>query len=350
MATLTPPGYRSATEYYLDEAQTDAIVRTSAYQRIDYPMSVIWFSPHEHMGIRPSIATPFQRTSNIGIGCLDQLSLELLFDILTRLDMHSLFKFRQINLRSRQMVDSLGEYQSVASHGLNLFCALLRTRLAGDVSLLDFYDALCTKECTFCGEFGGFVSLIVWKRCCFECIQKSRETQMQTLAAIRKRCNITKAQLNQIRSFKSLPGVYSMKESTQNFRITLISLHQTGLVCRQQPIPLPQDQPMASYRTRKLNSMGSCALPYYDKQTGRVEHGISCAGCHLALDKGIIGTSDTDWGYKARDKVYSLYGFLDHFRWCEQAHLLWRSSDEGKNRPPELPVAAQRGGYLQIRE
>ncbi|CAG8891125.1 unnamed protein product [Penicillium egyptiacum] len=108
MATLMPRGYRSATEYCFDEAQTDAIIRTTAYHRRDYCLSVIWYSPREHVGIRPSIATPFQRTSDIGIGYLDRLPLELLFDILYRPDIRSLFKFRQINLRSG-MVDSLNQ-------------------------------------------------------------------------------------------------------------------------------------------------------------------------------------------------------------------------------------------------
>lgn len=293
MATLLPRGYRSATEHRFDEEQAEAIVRTTAYHRRDYCLSVIWFSPREHVDIRPSIATPFQRTSNVGVGSLDRLPLELLFDTLYRLDMHSLFRFRQINQRSRQMVDSLQQYQRVVSHGLNLFCALLRTRLAVHISLLDFYNALCTKACGFCGEFGGFISLLIWKRCCFNCLQWSSETQVRTLASVRKQFHMTKAELDQLGSFKALPGIYSMNESVQNSRITVVSLHQATLACRRQPPRLPQAQPAGLNRNQKINFMGSCALPYYDKQTGRVERGISCAGCQLGIEKGIIGTRDT---------------------------------------------------------
>jgi hypothetical protein len=347
MATVIPRGYRSATEYCFDEAQTDAIVRTTAYHRRAYDLSVIWYSPREHVGIRPSVATPFQRTSNVGIGYLDRLPLELLFDILYRLDIHSLFKFRQISLRSRQIVDSLGQYQSVVSYGLNLFCALLRTRLTIDISLIDFYDALCIKNCTLCGEFAGFISLLLWKRCCFKCLQESLETQIRTLASVRKQFHVTKD--NKLRSFKSLPGIYSMNESTQNTRITVVSLYQATLAYKRQPHATSQAQASLD-RNKKFNFMASCALPYYDKQTGIVERGISCAGCQLATEKDIIGTRDWDWGYEARDKVYARDGFLDHFRWCEQAQLLWRSSGEGKNWPPELPVAARTGGYYRRRE
>ncbi|KAI0968723.1 hypothetical protein F4678DRAFT_196690 [Xylaria arbuscula] len=350
MAALMPRGYRSVTEYRFREEQTDAIVRTTAYHRKDYCRSVIWFSPREHAGIRLSITTPFRRTSNTVLGSLDRLPLELLHDVLLHVDMHSLFIFRQTNLRSRLIVDSLKQYQMVVSHGLNLLCALLRTRLAISVSLFDFYYVLCTKACAPCGEFGGFISLLTWNRCCFICLQGALEAQVRTLAAVRQQFHLTKAELDQLRSFKTLPGIYSMKESVQKSRITVVSIPQAILISGQQPHALAQAQPTNSGRNQKFNFMGSCALPYYDRRTGRVEHGMSCAGCQLALEKDIIGSRGEKWAFEARDKVYAQDGFLQHFRWCEQAQLLWRSSGEGNNRPTELPEAARRGGFFNNRE
>lgn len=179
MATAMPRGYRCTSEYCFDSEQTDAIIRTTAYHRKDYCMSVIWFSHREHNEIRPSISSPFQRISKVSVGFLDQLPLELLFDILCRLDVYSLFKFRQTNIRSRQLVNSLNQYQRVVLHGLNLFCAMLpmlRTRMATEIILLDFYTALCTETCTLCGEFSGFMSIPSWTRCCSKCLQASPET------------------------------------------------------------------------------------------------------------------------------------------------------------------------------
>ncbi|KAI1194403.1 hypothetical protein F5X97DRAFT_277922 [Nemania serpens] len=350
MAALLSQGYRSVTEYRFPEEHTDAIVRATTYHRKDYCHSVIWFSPREHVGIRWSITTSFRRSSNTGLGSLNQLPLELLHDVLLHLDMQSLFNFRQTNLRSRLVVTSLRQYQIVVSHGLNLLCALLRTRLAIGVSLFDFYDALCTKDCTLCGEFGGFISLLTWNRCCFTCLQGALETQVRTLAAVRKQFRLTEAQSDQLRSFKSLPGIYSMKESVHKSRITLGSVHQAILVSGQQPHALPEAQLVISGRNQKFNFMGSCALPYYDRRTGRVEHGVSCAGCQLALEKDIIGSRGEKWAFEARDQVYAQDGFLEHFRWCEQAQLLWRSSGEGNDWPTELPEAARRGGFFNSRE
>jgi hypothetical protein len=350
MTAPVPPGYRSLTDYPFHKEQADAIVRTTAYHRRDHCLSVIWFSPREHVDIRPSISTPFRQAPTTGLGSLNRLPLELLHDVLLRLDMHSLFKFRQTNLGSRQTVDSLKQYQMVVLHGLNLLCALLRTRLASGVSLFDFYDVLCTKACALCGGFGGFISLLTWSRCCFPCLQRAPETQVQSLATARKQFHLTKAESGQLRSFKTLPGIYSMEETVCKSRITVVSVQQARLVSRQRPDAQSQAQPANSGRNQKFNFMGSCALPFCDRRADRVEHGVSCAGCQLALEKEIIGSRGEKWAFEARDKIYAKDSFLEHFSWCEQAQLLWRSSGEGNSQPPELPEAVRRGGYFNDRE
>jgi hypothetical protein len=340
-----PPGYQSVTEYRFREEQADAIARTSAYHRKEYGHSVIWFPPREHVDIRLSLSKPFMRDSNTGFGSLNRLPLELLHDVLLRLDMHSLLKFRQASLTSRHTVHSLKQYRAVVTYGLNLLCALLRTRLAIDVSLFDFYDALCTKACALCGEFGGFMSLLAWNRCCFKCLQEAPELQVRTLASAQKQFRLTKAQVQQLKSLKTLPGTYTMEESVYKSRIMVVSAHQALSASGQQPHS-SQAQPANFERNQKFNFMGSCALPYYDRRAGRIERGMSCAGCQLALEKRIIGARCEKWALEARNKVYAQDGFLEHFRWCEQAQVLWRSSDGGNKQPPELPVAARVRGYF----
>ncbi|KAF2155224.1 hypothetical protein K461DRAFT_110166 [Myriangium duriaei CBS 260.36] len=127
MATTMPSEFRSAVEFAFDENQADAIVRTTSYHRKDFPLAIIWFPPRTQVNIQPTIATSFARTSSSGISHLYRLPLELVQDVLLRVDMQSLLNFRQTNLKSRQMVDSLHQYQLVVSHGLNLLCALLRS-------------------------------------------------------------------------------------------------------------------------------------------------------------------------------------------------------------------------------
>ncbi|KAM3492788.1 hypothetical protein MY3957_003879 [Beauveria namnaoensis] len=264
MAAGMIPGYHSTAEYHFCDEQADAICRTAAYHRKDYSLALIWFSAREHTDIRSSIATPFRTTADRGLGSLNRLPLELWYDVLLRLDMQSLFKLRQTSLGSREWVDSLHQYQMVVSHGLNLFCALLRTRLADSVSLAGFYSILCTEACELCGEFAGYISLLTWKRCCFQCLQVAPELRLQTLAASRKQFRLTKVEIGQLRSFKTLPGIYSMDELPQKSRIAVICVHQAIPVVKKNAPAL--GQPVGSSRSNKLNFMGAIALPYYDRK------------------------------------------------------------------------------------
>ncbi|KAF1832625.1 hypothetical protein BDW02DRAFT_417432 [Decorospora gaudefroyi] len=105
-----------------------------------------------------------------------------------------------------------------------------------------------------------------------------------------------------------------MEESVYKSRIAIVSVHQASLICRRQPHGLAHALPASSERNQKFRFMGSCELPYYEKVTGKVEYGMSCAGCQLALEKGIIGSRAEKWASDARDKVYAQDGFLEHFR------------------------------------
>jgi hypothetical protein len=167
---------------------------------------------------------------------------------------------------------------------------------------------------------------------------------------MRKQFHLTKAELGQLKSFRTLPGIYSMEESVHKSRITVVSVHQARLVSGQQLHAAAHAQLANPGRNRKFNFMGSCALPYYDRRTGRVDYGLSCGGCQLALEKDIIGFRGEKWAFEARDKVYAQDSFLEHFRWCEQAQILWRSGGEGESQPTELPEAARRGGFFNNRE
>lgn len=350
MAPIMLRGYLSAAEYHYQEEQADAIIRTTSYHRKDYNLAVIWFSDREHLGVRMSMSTSFQRPPCASLGTLGRLPQELLNNIFLALDIRSLPKCRQLNVRSRQAIDSLLEYQAISTHALNSLCALLRTRLAHNLSLFDFYQALCEKNCVLCGQFAGFIFLPTWRRCCFVCLQGAPELQMQTVAAVRKLLPLSAAAIRKLTSFKTLPGTYSMEESVRKARITLVPMEQAMRASKEQQQALRQAEPTRFRQNRKLNFMASCGLPHYDRQNRTTEHGISCAGCQLALEKDIIGSRGEEWAYIARDRVHGKEGFLEHFKRCEQAQLLWESSNGGSIVPPELPEGAKNGGYFKCRE
>lgn len=320
----------------LQREQDDAIIRVAGYRREDYAILTVCVSHSAHCVVKSSILTS-SIVPRAGLGAFDQLPVELLFQTLRHMDMQSLFNLRQTNLRARQLVDSLKEYKAAVSYGLTAYCALLRTELATHVTLLDFYRVLCSKECAFCGKFGGFVFLPTWIRCCFECIEEDPETRMVRVAEVRRLFRLSRTEVSQQRSFQSLPGLYteglySMRRSYQQHRIKLVPYFpamrefgdrlETGAAHSHRPFWDPVH-----------NFMASCELPYYDPQTQVVESGISCAGCERTEDGQPVGLNPP-FGYndlfdeRPWSEVFSREGYLKHFKICARAQALWKSSPE----------------------
>lgn len=191
-------------------------------------------------------------------------------------------------------------------------------------------------------------SLLDLRRCCFFCLQREPLLQVRTLAATRKKLRLTKTETAQLSSLRTLPGTYlfSVDEPVFRSRTRVVSLYQATSIARRQSHPLIQTPRLGRNDIPKYNFMSSCALPYYNNQSGKVEHGISCAGCQLAIENQIVGSFEEDWAWDARDMVYAQDSFLAHFRWCKQAQLRWESSTLGKWMPPRLSGLARLGGYF----
>jgi hypothetical protein len=358
MSTLPPhptkapiPRYHSKTAYHFPPEESTAILRVSAYHRKDFDLAVIWFAPraYTHFVISTVIAS---RKPTATIGELDRLPLELINEICLWLDIASLFRFRQVNARARQILNALHEYRVITKHALNPLCALLRTQTAPGVTLLDFYQLLCMKACSLCGNaYGDLVYLPTWIRCCSSCLRgNALETRVTTLASVKQILKLSKSSLNNFQKLKTLPGIYSMEERRRTSRLTVISTLSALSAYSKENTGIEPTQEMIS----KLNSlpilafMACCAIPSYNPQTGQVEIGVSCAGCQVAVEDSII-THTGAWACEMRDKVYSRIEFLKHIEWCEQAQLLWLGSNRGTIESPKWPYSCKKGGFFKHR-
>lgn len=98
-----------------------------------------------------------------------------------------------------------------------------------------------------------------------------------------------------------------------------------------------------------LEFMACCALKSYDPRTKRIQNGVSCAGCQVALEDGIVADG-MRWEFDVRNMVYSKDRFLKHFEWCEEAQILWVSSKNGTVEPAKYPNSCRKGGFFKPRE
>ncbi|KAI8945818.1 hypothetical protein F4801DRAFT_593852 [Xylaria longipes] len=332
MDTILAEGLRSEKPYHFREEQKKEIIRSVSYYNKRNSYSVIWFPHH---GIGPLLTEPFERTSDASIGYFGQLPAELLRIVLESLDIYSLFKFRQTSVNVRRCLhDTLySSYGVVVKHGYILFCALFRTQLSAHVSLFEFYKAMRTEACATCGEFSGFISIPTWTRCCFKCIHNAPELRMQSLNSAREYFSLTRPQLDQLGSFRTLPGKYDILETPQQrLRFMVVSTHQASMISGWEPRRIEHPR-----QIQKFNFMVSCALPFYDTRTKDevVEKGRWCLGCKAS--------PIVKW--EARERAYSNDGFLRHFRLCKQAQDLWELNQERKKLPELLDSIMKHDGY-----
>lgn len=329
--------------------QADAIRQATSFRRTDYDRAVRPVPPGD-LSAAATILTNFphrQKPARLG-----NLPPELMTNVLLCLDLRSLYTFRAVDTNARQAVNALWEYLSVATHAPELLCEMLRpARLAVDFTIRDLASALCAEACEFCGGFAGFMSLIAWKRCCFQCLQTRAETQVHTLCIDWSNPAFTNAVKGWRMMTAHLPAyVYAAVsemlpggQGQPSFH--LVSSHGNSL-----PPPVLQFEGpngmevVCGDRETSSPFLAARALPHLDRSAGAVDSGVSCAGCHVARDQGLEEHAPAEvhwdwqqhgtmppwlWGLDFSDVLYSREGFLEHFRRCTYAHTLWESSYGG---------------------
>ncbi|KAL2007689.1 hypothetical protein VTN00DRAFT_7671 [Thermoascus crustaceus] len=309
MSDLSDSAQSEEEEYLFDSRHADDIVRIASYHRKDFDPAVVWLNLRDHVDVKASMPRRFPRPFTNDLGILDTLPLEILHEICLHMDIASLFQFRQVSMRARS--------------GWHAERVPLRGRpRTGDPPRRP--------------EDRGRVVL-----------HHPRPLHGALHAGLYSLRRLRRVHLPPY--FHSvLLLVHPLTDGAATSRHAVYFLDerlyeaQTCLVAREHILLLLEcwGNPEGYNRLGNMISMGAMvesplyrfmaatALPYLDlmnksndndsnNTNGRVENGVRCKGCQIALKK-------------RRDRVYSREGFLKHFRWCRQAQKLWEASCEGK--------------------
>lgn len=109
------------------------------------------------------------------LGSLDRLPPELLQEVLYNSDLRSLTNLRALNPETRSLIDSLPHYRTIIERVPDALRLMLSTGTASYFTLTQLYDTLLSQECFVCGSFGGCLSVLNCRRCCFYCVIFSDE-------------------------------------------------------------------------------------------------------------------------------------------------------------------------------
>ncbi|KAF4994628.1 hypothetical protein FGRMN_5673 [Fusarium graminum] len=301
---------QSHTRYEFRDDEAEAIISALTWDwRDNYFAPVATeFNAQEQEAIRVSIAVPFSRPSTAGNGLLDTLPDTIFQDIVLLSDLRTVFKLRQVSLRSREVIDSVWQFQRLTKHGLTLYRITLVNEVACSINLVDAYELLLKRTCKVCGD-------------CTEHDIRSQCLLLREINGFLYDLPATKAQQAQFQVFKCINRCNVYGGKTTGFE-QLVSAEQVKSVLgwRQSPRIRVFDGPPGS----SLTWMTICKLPVLDREGNPDDYRVKCSGCKKTSppDGRSRRTREEEW------VIYDRESFLEHFRWCKEAQRIWQRKSE----------------------
>jgi hypothetical protein len=225
-------------------------------------------------------------------GQLDRLPLELLIEVLLRLDIPSLTRFRSLNRRTMELVNSVRQYTAIIEHCPNIIRAIVSIQAdAFDCGTL--YRTLCTSRCSTCNRFGHHLYLIDCRRVCYLCYTQQPEffpltrheaSKLFTPNAMpqshakgsRKLLDLAKISP----SILSLPGRYSSYPWEGKLRRKRLRLYDRRAVVQ-------------SVQSLTGRGLVGCGLPQKDRSVEEPKRFMAIITAPVLLDAG----RQVDWGF-----------------------------------------------------
>ena len=305
--------------------------------------SVIHFSSPDIPRLVLSSPTAAQR---YGMGILDRLPLEILHQVLGRLDFHTLIAIRSLNLASRSIVDSFPSFKYMTQYAANALRALSRTRLIIAFSAAHLLSVLRTDRCLGCQRYGAFLFLLTCSRCCFNCLETDTQFYAIPLATAKSSFGLKDRDLRRLPTMLSLPGTYALlgrRSVKRRFRLvsaveayTLAKALYGDVKTTLAAVLTQSATKPRAFRERVYASMPmslrdpfcgftSTAFPTLDIKSMCVQSGISCRGCDDVCRRKFRGELKRDDGgdlLARRNDNFSQDEFEQHIKRCEGVNWL----------------------------
>jgi len=223
-------------------------------------------------------------------GKLDQLPAELLIQVLLYTDVPSLTRFRRVNRRAMQLVDSVPQYATIIKHCPDIIRAIVSIEAdAFDCNAL--YATLSTTRCSTCERFGDHLYLIDCRRVCYFCFTRRLEyfpltigrassfftsggTQQRHAATSRQRLLAANPP-----SVLSLPGRYCSAWANEGGQLARKRLQLFDRRAVIQDL-VGSDLPKLDRTTKEPHRfMAIITAPYLFESGRQVDWGYFCLGC-----------------------------------------------------------------------
>lgn len=158
------------------------------------------------------------------LGVLAILPVELLHELLEKLDFRSITRFSRASIRARRAVQSLPAYRDLMSHAPHALDVLRQTRMIRRHTASQLVAALRAEQCAICSAFGPYLYLPTCERVCWACLRRN-----QTLRAVPRKTasrvfGLSRKQVRQLPCMLTMAGTYGLTQKFYWYRYKLVSV------------------------------------------------------------------------------------------------------------------------------
>ena len=233
---------------------------------------------------------PITPNAHRDLGTLNTLPLELLHEIIHKLDIHTLTDLRHVNRRAMWLVESDPQYKTIRKHAFNALRGILCIETGRWITCEMLYNKLCTAECEQCGDFGGYLYILTCERVCFLCLVEDKRYLPLRYLHAKKKFGINRSIIRTLPTMRSIPGKYNATDGKisrghlslvdfDSARRAGIALHGSVSAMEQYVSSMPAPKAFDGISGNPLRFMAIVRTPWFNKSSQELEWGFHCIAC-----------------------------------------------------------------------
>lgn len=246
--------------------------------------------PEDSWQVPKYTITPLRRQIHQpSFGNLGKLPPELLCMVFQHLTCDDLETLHRSSTGGRIAVLAFPQYHTLLTQVPTILAILKETRLARSFTIIQIYETFTSPLCTTCGQFGGYVFLPSFTRCCMSCA----ETELKFLPISRDGARIEfgvkgKKIFDGLPQLNNIEGYYSSLRGEIKYYTQRLGLYSRELV---EKFRDPHHTPgFARHSLRHAGAdsikayqryMALTSLPCFIPKSASMEKGVYCAGCDI---------------------------------------------------------------------
>ncbi|MCJ1425757.1 hypothetical protein MMC29_003657 [Sticta canariensis] len=247
--------------------------------------------PEDSQQLPEYTITPLRRQIHQpSFGNLGKLPPELLCMVFQYLTCDDLETLHGTSTGGHIAVLTFPQYHSLLKHFPTILAILKETRLSRSFTISQIYETFKSPLCTTCSQFGGYVFLPSFTRCCMNCAEtRSRFLPISRDGARTEFGVKGKKTLDGLPQLNNIAGFYSSLRGEIKYYTQRLALYSRELVKK---LGDPHHTPGSAQRSlghpprshsfkAHQRYMALTSLPCFIPESASMEKGVYCAGCDI---------------------------------------------------------------------